>query len=141
MTKDSKRMARDNGFKPVAKATKPVPAMDAAAIERLVEARVTQERANMRAVQAALADVRPVVGEIGIACDSADAVYGHVLGMLGRDVTDVHPSAYKPMFDIAREAKKSAAAASRRTIAVDSAADGVPSIAELFPSVSRIKRG
>jgi hypothetical protein len=141
MTKDSKRMARDNGFKPVAKTTKPIPAMDAAAIERLVEARVTQERANMRAVQAALTDVRPVVGEIVIACDSADDVYGHALGMLGRDVTNVPPAAYKPMFDIARDAKKSAAAASRRTIAVDSAADGVPSVAELFPSVARIKRG
>lgn len=120
-------------------------AMDAAAVERLVTRRVEEATArardNARAVQAALRDVRPSVGEISIACDSAADVYGAALNIWGHKTQGVEPSAYKAMFDIARSARANAAAGSRRQVAQDAAPAGVPSLSERFPGLRNVRVG
>ncbi|MDQ0507401.1 DUF2213 domain-containing protein [Xanthobacter agilis] len=65
------------------------PAMDAA-----ITAAVKAERAHAQAIREAEKAIRPYVGELAIAQDSADSVYKSALEMLGVDVTGVHPSAY-----------------------------------------------
>ena len=52
---------------------------------------------RLRSVEAARAEVRPVVGEV-VACDSAEAVYGHALRALGEDVSALPPAAMAPLF-------------------------------------------
>lgn len=65
-------------------------AMDAA-----IRAAVANERKVGREIDAAKEDVRPYVGSISIACDSAADVYGAALKGLNIDVAGVHPSAFK----------------------------------------------
>jgi ADP-ribose pyrophosphatase YjhB (NUDIX family) len=65
-------------------------AMDAA-----IRAAVANERKIGREIDTAKEDVRPYVGSISIACDSAADVYGAALKCLNIDVTGVHPSAFK----------------------------------------------
>ncbi len=65
------------------------PAMDAA-IAAAVKA--TEDRA--KATREAEKAIRPYVGELAVAQDSADGVYKTALEMLGVDVAGVHPSAY-----------------------------------------------
>jgi hypothetical protein len=67
----------------------PKPAMDAA-----IRAAQTAVIARMNAVREAERDVRPYVGELSLAMDSADAVYSTALKMLGVNVAGVHPSAF-----------------------------------------------
>lgn len=65
------------------------PAMDAA-----IAAAVKAADDRGRAIREAEKAIRPYVGELAIAQDSADNVYKTALEMLGVDVTNVHPSAF-----------------------------------------------
>ncbi|MGY0790951.1 DUF2213 domain-containing protein [Azospirillum argentinense] len=82
------------GQEPITKA-----AMDAAlkAEAAKTEAAVI---ARMQGVTEALDVVRPVVGKLAVACDSADGVFKAALEMQGVNVKDVHPSAYRAMWDM-----------------------------------------
>lgn len=66
------------------------PAMDAA-----INAAVKRVQENARAVRTAEDDVRPYIGNLAIACDSAEDVYRTALTSLNVDVAGVHPSAFK----------------------------------------------
>jgi len=66
------------------------PAMDAA-----IQAAVKAERARALAVRDAEAFVRPFIGNIAIAQDSAEGVYKAALDCLGVKVEGVHPTAYR----------------------------------------------
>lgn len=66
------------------------PAMDAA-----INAAVKRVQENARAVRAAEDDVRPYIGSIAMACDSAEDVYRTALTSLNVDIAGVHPSAFK----------------------------------------------
>jgi hypothetical protein len=145
MNRDSRRIGRDTGMSAPPFKPKAGHAMDAAAVDRLVARRVeeatTRERANARDVQAALRDIRPVVGELAIACDSAEAVYAAALGVLGHPIKDVPPAALKAMFDIARQARTSRGNVTSPRIANDALPTGTPSFAERFPHAARIRQG
>ena len=78
-------------------------AMDAQ-IDRRVAAEVKkiEQRTidRMRAIQEAERAVRPYVGDIVIAQDSAEDVYRLALETSGVDLTDVHPSAFRAMIGL-----------------------------------------
>lgn len=101
------------------------PAMDSA-IKAGVEAAV----ARVEATHAARKAVAPYVGELAIACDSAEAVYRVALTNLGVDVKGIHASAFPAIL----AAQPLPGAATRRvTHAADSAT--VSALAEFKKSV------
>jgi hypothetical protein len=75
------------------------PAMDAALVQRLLDAR--------DALHAARRDVETTIGIVGM--DSAEAVYKAALDHLGVDTAGVHASAYRSMFKMAKDQADAAA--------------------------------
>lgn len=78
--------------------------------------------------------VRPWVGELAMAHDSADGVFRTALTVLGVKVDGVHPSAYRPIL----EAQPIPGSTTKKTIVAMDAA-GVKSFAEMFPNAARVK--
>ena len=110
--------------------TKPVTkvAMDAAIANAIKE---TTARLNQR--DEAKRFVRPWVGDIAVAMDSAAEVYKFALEQSGEDVTDIHPSAYKALLSrIPKPGEQQ-----QRPIAMDRAA--TDSYNKRFPNASRLQ--
>ena len=78
--------------------------------------------------------VRPWVGDLAMAHDSAEKVYKTALDALNVDVKDVHPSAYKRILEQVPLPSKSKVEAS---LGMDAAS--VKSFAERYPDAARIK--
>jgi len=113
-------------------------AMDAA-INARVKAGLSAEIAAIRAEQAAIREaeraVRPYVGEIAVAMDSAAEVYKFALDKLNVQVgADVHPSAYP---HILKAQPVPGAFQPRKALAMDAA--GAKGLAERIPGVNRLK--
>ena len=111
-------------------------AMDAAiaAAARDAEKRTI---ARLNAIREAETAVRPVVGELAVAFDSAEAVYKHALNHIGMDLTDVPVAAYGALFKARREME--ATVSQRKSpFAADSATH--ESFAKRFPEASRIRQ-
>jgi 8-oxo-dGTP pyrophosphatase MutT (NUDIX family) len=111
------------------------PAMDAAIAKAVADttAQVTQ---NQREIRDAERKVRPYVGELAIACDSAEAVYRAALTALGlgEKIKTVHASALPTILEMQPLPDRRPKAPS---VAMDSA--GAKSFAERFPEANRIK--
>lgn len=69
-------------------------AMDTA-IDTAVDSAVKKAKDDSRLMREAERIVRPYVGDLAIACDSADDVYKIALETLGVDTKGVHPSAFR----------------------------------------------
>lgn len=69
------------------------------ASDEAVKKAVKQAQDTAAAVREAERFVRPWVGDLAMAHDSASAVYGTALKALNVDVKDVHPSAYKAILE------------------------------------------
>jgi 8-oxo-dGTP pyrophosphatase MutT (NUDIX family) len=111
-------------------------AMDAA-----IRAAVTAAEKRVVRQQAAIRDaekfVRPWVGELAMAHDSAEAVLRTALTTLGVDVANVHPDALKPIL----EAQPVPGAAPRRKeSAFAQDAKSVDEYNKRFPDANRLKR-
>ena len=106
------------------------PAMDAA-----IAAAVKAERERSLAVRDAEEAVRPWIGKLAIAQDSAEAIYKLALDSLGIDITDVHPSAYKTI--LLREPKPGER---QRTEVVAMDAAQSKEFAERYPGALSLKR-
>lgn len=74
--------------------------VDKGAMDAAIRAAVTAERAKANAMRQAEDEIRPYVGKLAVACDSAEDVYRGALSMLGVDVKDVHPSAYRTILSM-----------------------------------------
>ena len=113
------------------------PAMDAAittAVDAATKKATADALAQGKAIREAEKAVRPYVGELAIAQDSADAVYRTALTMLGVKVDGVHPSAFPALL-----AAQPAPGAKRRAeplLAQD--AGGSKAFLERFPDAGRI---
>lgn len=103
-------------------------AMDAA-ISSAVSAVEKTTIARMNAIREAEKLVRPFVGELAVAMDSAEAVHKFALDQLEIDVTGVHPSAYAAILKM----QPKAGAQPKPRLAMDSAAAN-----DLFPDARRI---
>jgi uncharacterized protein len=112
------------------------PAMDAAIAKAVADttAKVTQ---NQREIRDAERKVRPFVGELAIACDSAEGVYRAALTAmgLGDKIKDVHASALRTILEM--QPLPDSRPKAKPSIAMDAA--GAKSFAERFPDANRIK--
>lgn len=70
-------------------------AEDRRANDAAITAAITNERTRQEAIRQAERDVRPWIGDLVLAQDSADAVYRLALETVGVDIKGVHPSAYR----------------------------------------------
>lgn len=96
----------------------------------------TQTLALFRGIQEAEDLVKPYVGKLAVAMDSAEAVYKTALEMLKIDIKGVHPSAYKAILT----AQPKPGAEVKPRIAQDSASSVSSDFHEAFPNASRIGR-
>jgi 8-oxo-dGTP pyrophosphatase MutT (NUDIX family) len=107
-------------------------AMDAAIAEAL-----EQDRLRQKAVREAERAVRPYVGDLAMALDSAEEVYQAAFKTLGVDVEGIHPSAYPAILKMQPIPGRSQAP--KVELAQDSAS--VQSFNERFPGASSIRIG
>jgi uncharacterized protein len=91
--------------------------------------------ARIRGIQEAEEMVKPYVGKLAVAMDSADEVYKAALEILKVDVKDVHPSAYRAVL----MAQPKPGDAPKPRIAQD-AATATSAVLEAFPGADRIAR-
>lgn len=114
---------------------KPKPAMDAASVRAAIDAATRALKAEQAAIREAERAVRPYVGELAVAMDSAAEVYKFALDKLNVQVgADVHPSAYP---HILKAQPVPGAFQPRKTLAMDAA--GAKGLAERIPGVNRLK--
>ncbi|TIN04476.1 MAG: hypothetical protein E5Y38_04005 [Mesorhizobium sp.] len=107
--------------------------MDAAIAAAVAQAK-TEVRAEMlksaAEVRAAEEAVRPYIGKLAMAHDSADAVYRTALTSLGVNIDGVHPSALPAI--LKAQPLPGVGAPKKPVVALDAA--GVNSFYELFPA-------
>lgn len=113
----------------------PKTAMDAA-IKAAVKVAETRTIARLNAIRAAETFVRPWVGAMSIAQDSADGVYKRALETLGVGGLDkVHPSAYRAILEVHPKPGDRVSQA-YRPVAMDSAAS--TRYEQRFPNAGRL---
>lgn len=95
------------------------PAMDAAAVKKLIADAEARGAARVAAIEVAKRDVAPLVGEV-IGLDSAEAVYKFALDQSGVDTKGVHASAFKAMVGVLTNAKTQLAVDAKPSIAAES---------------------
>ena len=111
-------------------------AMDAA-LRKVAEDTRTSVLRTQREISDALRVVRPWVGDISVACDSADDVYRHALRALRVPKIDqIHPSAF-PHILAAQPLPGARRPGETRPGAADAAS--VSSFAERFPDAARVR--
>jgi len=111
-------------------------AMDAALATSAAKVRA-DTMAEMRAIQAAERAVRPHIGDVEVACDSAEGVYRLALDFAGINVTGVPPAAFKAM--VGMLPLPGTAAAPRPRIAQDEA-DAETAFRAKFPTAVKLVR-
>lgn len=112
------------------------PAMDAAMVQTAIDAATTATRTALLAVRTAEIEVQPVIGNLAVAMDNAADVYKMALTQMGADLTDVDPSAFRPMFRALRA--QAPATVKPALIAQDSAMSGSKAFGEFFPKATRV---
>jgi hypothetical protein len=86
--------------------------------------------------EAARAEVAPYVGDIGYACDSADAVYKTALARLGHDVSEIKAEGVATALWPVLKTRK---AVQPRVVAMD--AKATKRREQMFPHGARLVRG
>ena len=109
-------------------------AEDKAAMDAAIAKAVGKVKADMTAAAEARQVVRPIIGEVAIAMDSAPDIYKLALDAHKIDTTGVHPSAFAAMVRMIPPP----GAAPRPRLAFDSSAG---TAGEMFPQLARIGRG
>ena len=97
---------------------------------------IAGERKNQQAITEAREKVRPYVGSLVMAFDSAGAVYRHVLTAMGKDVTAVKDDAALPII-LEAIPVPGVGQQKKTTLAMDAAQ--TKSFAERFPHASKIR--
>lgn len=113
-------------------------AMDSAAVGTIVTAAVKAAQSKMANDQKAIRDaeraVRPYVGELTIAYDSADKIYAAVLKDLGIETKGVHPSAFPALLAMCPKPD-----ADGTGLAQDEQVERSSDFATRFPDAARIQ--
>lgn len=116
------------------------PAMDAA-IKAATDQATSDTMARMKSIRAAENKVRPIIGELAIAQDSAAAVFKLALDSAGVKTEGVNEAAFEPLVDMLLTNRTNNTAAVRVTIAQDSAAAAVTSLDTRYPNRLKLKGG
>lgn len=69
--------------------------VDKKAMDAAIASAVKANNERRDAIDVARDEVRPFVGKVAVACDSAEDVYRHALSAMNIDVAGVHPSAFR----------------------------------------------
>lgn len=109
-------------------------AMDEVEVKKAMDEAIAGERARQRDVREAERFVRPWIGDLKIAFDSADEVYKAALEARGKSVKDIHPSAYRAILEMLP--KPGSEKLSQTRVAMDSVS--AKGYAERFPDAARI---
>jgi hypothetical protein len=111
------------------------------AMEKTVKAAVATERRNAREAAEAREFVRPYVGELPIALDSAEGIYRAAAKALNvEDADQIHASALKTIIKTCgRPAGARPGEGFERNFATDAALGDADSFGAMFPEASRIK--
>lgn len=115
------------------------PAMDAA-IQAATAAATADTISRMTGVRNAEHKVRPLIGELSIAQDSAAAVFKLALDSAGVKTEGVPEAAYEPLVDMLLT-QRSNVVKSPLVIAQDSAASAATGLAARFPNAVKLKGG
>ena len=116
------------------------PAMDAAirvASERAVAQAIKQTTDRLNARADAERFVRPWIGDLKIAFDSAEDVYKAALEARGKATKGIHPSAYRAILEMLPKPSNDRATAHNNRVAMDAAQ--TKSFAEMYPGAMNIK--
>jgi hypothetical protein len=110
------------------------------AMNAAIKAATDAERKRQRDIRDAERDVRPWVGEMSMAFDSAEAVYKAALDMAGvKDIGNVDVKTYQAILKLVpRPGQRMGAVMTRDDLAMDSAEEGAASYDEMFPDAGRI---
>lgn len=92
--------------------------------------------ADFNAIRVAEREVRPYVGELAVAMDSAAAVYKFALDAAKVDVKGVHPSAYRAMVGMLPKPGETP----RSPAMAQDGAEGANDFADMFPTARAPKR-
>lgn len=115
--------------------------VSAAAMDEAIRSAVTAAEKRVLQQQVAIREaerfVRPWVGELAMAHDSADAVYRTALTSLGVEVANVHPDALKPILEAQ---PVPGAAPKRKENALAQDAKAADDYNKRFPDANRLKR-
>ncbi len=114
--------------------------VDKQAMDAAIAAAVAATNARNVAIRNAEIEVHPIVGQLAIAQDSAEAVYKLALDARGVDLTDVPPAAYKSMVAMLK-AQSSNVAPAPRQMAQDAAVSGATAFDGMFKNASKPNRG
>ncbi|WP_210338379.1 DUF2213 domain-containing protein [Bradyrhizobium genosp. L] len=109
--------------------------VDRKAMDQAIADNTKAERDRARAVRDAERFVRPWVGDLAHAYDSAEEVYGAALEARGKSTKGLHPSAFKSVLEMLPKAGEANRPAPR--LATD--AKGSSSFNEMFPDAGKIK--
>lgn len=113
-----------------------IPGMDAKAVKAAINAAVSGERKNQRELRAAYDFVRPWVGNLAIACDSAEGVHRAAAEMLGiKGAKTIHRDALEPLIEA--QPKPGARKATREPLAHDAAS--AKGFAGRYPDAAKIR--
>jgi uncharacterized protein len=134
-TEEVDKAAMDAAIKAATKGMVTRVAMDAAIAEAARKA-TADALSTANAIRDAERAVRPYVGDLAMAHDSAEAVYRTALTTLGVNVEGVHASAFPTILGMQRKASDPAPKA-KPTLAQDAKADAA--YAERFPHATRLK--
>jgi len=134
----------DENKKPIPGANDDDDGVSQAAMDKAIKLAVDAARADTKAqtlalfrgIQEAEDLVKPYVGKLAVAMDSAEAVYKTALEMLKVDIKGVHPSAFKAILT----AQPKPGAEVKPRIAQDSGASVSADFLEAFPDANRISR-
>ena len=107
-------------------------AKDGKAMDAAIAAAEARVVTRMNDIAAAREVVRPIIGSVSLAMDSAAAIYKLALDAAKVDLTGVDPSAYRAMVSMLPKA-----GAKPAKIAMDS---GASSLNTMFPALSRINQ-
>jgi len=111
-------------------------AEDKRAMDAAISSAVSSSEKKHRAIRDAERFVRPWVGELSLAFDSADEVFAQALKMRGEKIEGVHPSAYKLLLERLPKAGQQRPGPTP-ALAHDSSA--TKSFGEMFPGADKIR--
>jgi len=133
---DDRRRAEDEPppFEGKPEVGKGPPAMDEAAVKATVAKAIAERDQEHRLALEAREFVRPIVGSLPMALDTASEIYKAACKARGISINDVHPSAYRALLDMHRQVSANMPTAHR--IAQDTSADR--GFNERFPEVGRV---
>lgn len=114
-------------------------AMDAAIASAVAQATKALREANSATLEA-IATVRPVVGELNPALDTAGAVYKAGLGFLGVDTTNLPEAAYRATFLAVAANRSKAHDAMPHKPAVGPSSSGAAAFAAAIPGAAKAAR-